>query len=273
MSVEPASMRPLAAFSPKNRASIRGVLFDIDDTLTTEGRLTADAYAAMEALKKAGLLVVPITGRPAGWCDHIARMWPVDGVVGENGAFYFAFDHPEQKLKKRFVKSAREREVDRERLALVAERILREVSGTALSSDQRYREADIAIDFCEDVPALPREEILRIQAIMESEGLTAKISSIHVNGWFGSHDKLSTTKLFIQEQFGIDLELHKNEFVFVGDSPNDQPMFAYFPNAVGVANVQDFLDMISTPPAYVTRASYGAGFAEVASQLLTFRSS
>ncbi|MCY7386464.1 MAG: HAD hydrolase family protein, partial [Burkholderiales bacterium] len=178
-------MRPLAAFSLESRAGIRGVLFDIDDTLTTEGRLTADAYAAVEALKNVGLMVVPITGRPAGWCDHIARMWPVDGVVGENGAFYFYADHAEQKLKQRFVKAVSERNVDRRHLTRVAERILREVSGTALASDQRYREADIAIDFCEDVPTLPRKEVQRILRIMESEGLTAKISSIHVNGWFG----------------------------------------------------------------------------------------
>ena len=264
-------MRPLAAFSPESLANIRGVLFDIDDTLTTEGRLTADAYAAMEALKSAGLLVLPVTGRPAGWCDHIARMWPVDGVVGENGAFYFAFDHPDKKLKKRFVKSAREREVDRKRLTLVAERILREVPGTALASDQRYREADIAIDFCEDVPALALEEVQRIQAIMKSEGLTAKISSIHVNGWLGSYDKLSTTKLFLRERFDIDLDLHKAEFVFVGDSPNDQPMFGYFPHSVGVANVKNFLDLISSRPAYVTEAVCGAGFTEFAHVILVSR--
>ena len=261
-------MSPLAAFSPESRASIRGVLFDIDDTLTTEGRLTADAYAAVEALKLAGLIVVPITGRPAGWCDHIARMWPVDGVVGENGAFYFFFDHAKKKLQHRFVKTGDERQTDRKKLTTIAERILREVPGSALASDQHYREADIAIDFCEDVPALPREEIQRIKTIMETCGLTAKISSIHVNGWLGSYDKLSTTKLFMQERFGLDLDLHKAEFVFVGDSPNDEPMFEYFPYSVGVANVKKFLDLIAAKPAYVTDASSGAGFAEVANALL-----
>ena len=261
-------MRQLAGFSPESRASIRGVLFDIDDTLTTEGRLTADAYSAMEALKNAGLIVVPITGRPAGWCDHIARMWPVDGVVGENGAFYFYLDHAEKKLKQRFVKPASERELDRSHLTRVAERILREVPGTALASDQRYREADIAIDFCEDVPALPREAVLRIQRIMESGGLNVKVSSIHVNGWYGSYDKLSTTKIFMRERFGLDLDLCKSEFVFVGDSPNDQPMFGYFPHSVGVANVKNFLDMMPTKPAYVTDAACGAGFVELATGLL-----
>ena len=268
MSAEPLSMRPLAEFSSESRANIRGVLFDIDDTLTTEGRLTAAAYDSVEALKLAGFIVVPITGRPAGWCDHIARMWPVDGVVGENGAFYFYFDNTEKKLKQRFVKSAAARETDRTRLTEIAQRILREVPDCALASDQQYREADIAIDFCEDVPALPREEVTRIKTIMESEGLTAKISSIHVNGWFGGYDKLSTTKLFVRERVGIDLDLHKSEFVFVGDSPNDEPMFGYFPHSVGVANVKDFLDVISLKPAYVSESRCGAGFVEIADAIL-----
>ena len=266
-------MGPLADFCPESRAGIRGVLFDIDDTLTTEGRLTASAYAAVEALKNAGFIVVPITGRPAGWCDHIARMWPIDGVVGENGAFYFFFDPTESKLKQRFVKAAGDRESDREKLCRVGQRILREVPGTAMASDQRYREADIAIDFCEDVPALPIEQIQRIKSIMEEEGMTAKISSIHVNGWLGSYDKLSTTKLFFQERFAIDLDSRKAEFVFIGDSPNDQPMFAYFPYSVGVANVRRFLDMILNEPAFVTEAACGAGFTELANALLTTRSS
>ena len=264
-------MRSLADFCPESCAGIRGVLFDIDDTLTTAGRLTAGAYAAVEALKNAGLIVVPITGRPGGWCDHIARMWPVDGVVGENGAFYFFFDEIEHKLKQRFVKAPGERESDREKLLHVAKRILRDVPGSAMASDQPYREADIAVDFCEDVPALPIEQIQRIKSIMESEGLTAKISSIHVNGWLGSYDKLSTTKLFFQERFAIDLDSRKAEFVFIGDSPNDQPMFAYFPYSVGVANVRNFLDMISNKPAFVTEAACGAGFAELANALLSTR--
>lgn len=264
-------MRPLAAFSPESRASIRGVLFDIDDTITTDGRLTADAYVAVDALKNAGLIVLPITGRPAGWCDHIARMWPVDGVVGENGAFYFFFDHDSKKLKQRFVKTAAERETDRGRLTQVAQRILHEVPGSALASDQRYREADIAIDFCEDVPALPREEVQCIKTIMEAEGLTAKVSSIHVNGWLGGYDKLSTTKLFVAERLGLDLGQHKVDFAFIGDSPNDEPMFAYFPHSIGVANVGRFLGLMATRPAYVTEASSGAGFSEFVRFLLDAR--
>ena len=128
---------------------------DIDDTLTTGGRLGAEAYAALERLRCAGKLVIPVTGRPAGWCDHIARMWPVDAVVGENGAFYFYYDGARKKLVQRFLFDAAARAANREKMAAVRERILREVPGCALASDQLYREADLAIDYCEDVPRLP----------------------------------------------------------------------------------------------------------------------
>ncbi len=261
-------MKPLSEFPLAARRQIRGALFDIDDTLTTDGQLTAEAYASMSALKRAGFITVPITGRPAGWCDHIARLWPVDGVVGENGAFYFWFDQAEKKLKQRFIKDSATRECDRKKLSAIAQQILEAVPGTALASDQAYREADIAIDFCEDVPALPRTEIERIKTLMEAAGLTAKISSIHVNGWLGKYDKLSTTKLFLKERFGIDLDAHKNEFIFVGDSPNDAPMFEYFPHSVGVANVRKFLDLPPARPVYVTPSRCGMGFSEVVDVLI-----
>ena len=261
-------IKPLAEFPIADLRQIRGVLFDIDNTLTTDGRLTAEAYTAMAALKSAGFIVVAITGRPAGWCDHIARMWPVDGVVGENGAFYFHFDAAEKRVKQRFIKDEAARRRDREQLTAVARHILQSVPGSALASDQPYREADIAIDFCEDVKALPRAEVERIKTLMESAGLTAKISSIHVNGWLGRYDKLSTTQLFMDERHGLDLGAHKSEFVFVGDSPNDAPMFGYFPHSVGVANVSEFLDLLSAEPAYVTASRCGEGFAELVSALL-----
>jgi HAD superfamily hydrolase (TIGR01484 family) len=261
-------MRPLATMPGATRRALRGVLTDIDDTLTTHGRLTPGAYAALARLQRAGLLVIPITGRPAGWCDHIARMWPVDAVVGENGAFYMRHDAARRGLVKRFLVDERERAANRARLAGIAGRILAAVPGTALASDQHYREADLAIDFCEDVPPLPRADVDRVVAMMEAEGMTAKESSIHVNGWFGRYDKLAMARTCLAEVFGVDLDGERERFVFVGDSPNDAPMFAYFPNAVGVANVRACIDRIATPPAYITTAEAGAGFVELADFLL-----
>ena len=261
-------LRPLAEMPETVRRSIRGVLADIDDTLSTHGRLTAAAYTALERLRAAGKLVIPITGRPAGWCDHIARMWPVDAVVGENGAFYMRRDDGTRTLVRRFAADDATRHAQRARLAAIAERIVTAVPGCALASDQRYREADLAIDFCEDVPRLPRAAVERIVALMGAEGLTVKVSSIHVNGWFGTYDKLTMTRTLLAEAFRVDLDAERERFVFVGDSPNDAPMFAFFPHAVGVANVREFADRIATLPAWVTRGEAGAGFAELAAALL-----
>ena len=264
-------MKPLADFPADERRVVRAVLADIDDTLTTHGRLHAVAYAALERLREAGLLVIPVTGRPAGWCDHIARMWPVDAVVGENGAFWFRHDAAKGRLVKRYVIGDAERERRAARLDAIARRILAEVPGCAIASDQAYREADLAIDFREDVPALPREAVARIVAIMEAEGLTAKVSSIHVNGWFGGYDKLSTSRLMLAEDFGLDAGAEKDRIVFAGDSPNDQPMFAFFPNAVGVANVREMADLMTDLPRYVTPSEGSAGFAELAGAILAAR--
>ena len=264
-------MKPLAEFPLAARKSIRGVLTDIDDTLTDEGSLPAVAYAALERLRGAGLMVVPVTGRPAGWCDHIARMWPVDAVVGENGAFWFRHDRQAGRLVKRYVMGEEERALRRARLGAIAERVLLEVPGCAIASDQPYREADLAIDFREDVAPLPLADVLRIVAIMESEGLTAKASSIHVNGWFGGYDKLSTSRLMMREEFAIDLDAARDAFVFAGDSPNDQPMFGFFPNAVGVANVRDMEELMTKLPAWITPSRGSHGFAELAEVLLAAR--
>jgi HAD superfamily hydrolase (TIGR01484 family) len=264
-------VRPLVEFPRDARRAIRGVLTDIDDTLTWHGQLPAAAYGSLEQLRTAGLLVVPVTGRPAGWCDHIARMWPVDAVVGENGAFWFRYDAAARRLVKRYVIGDAERAQRAQKLQGIAQRILREVPGSAIASDQPYREADLAIDFCEDVPPLPLDAVRRIVALMEEEGLTAKASSIHVNGWFGGYDKLSTARLMMREDFGVDLDAERERYVFAGDSPNDQPMFGFFPHAVGVANVRDMAALMTTLPAWITLSPGAGGFAELAAALLEAR--
>jgi HAD superfamily hydrolase (TIGR01484 family) len=250
---------------------MRGLLTDIDETLSTRGQLTAEAYAALATLKQAGLLVIPVTGRPAGWCDHIARFWPVDAVVGENGAFWMWHDAKAGKLRTRFIQSESERAEGQRRLEAVRVEVMRSVAGAGIASDQPYRRADLAIDFCEDVPALPRAEVERIVSIFEKHGAHAKVSSIHVNGWFGDYDKLSTTKVMMAELFGVDLAREAEHYVFSGDSPNDSPMFGFFPNAVGVANVRDFADAMPNLPRWVTTARSGAGFVELARVLIAAR--
>ena len=259
-------MKPLAELDARG---VKALLFDIDDTLTTEGKLTAQAYDALERLRRAGKITVPVTGRPAGWCDHIARMWPVDAVVGENGAFYFFYAGG--RLQRRFQDDAETRREKRARLDAIAHRVLAAVPGCALAADQNYRETDLAIDYCEDVPPLPLEAAERIASLMRAAGLNAKVSSIHVNGWFGEYDKLAMSRVLFTERFGMDLAESRREIVFAGDSPNDAPLFACFSHSVGVANVRRFEDLLADKPKYVTRATAGAGFAELAEHLLQER--
>ncbi len=262
-------MKPVSELSPNVVEGLSGIFFDIDDTFTLEGKIPAASFAALWALHGAGYYTVPITGRPAGWCDHIARMWPVSGVVGENGALYFHLDEKKGKLVRRFFIDPDEIEKKRERLKSIGDEILEKVPGTAYASDQPFRLFDVAIDFTEDVPRLSKSDIQKICEIFKANGVTCKVSSIHVNGWFGDYDKLNMTKIFSQEVLGVDLDQNRDRFVFIGDSPNDEPMFRYFPNSVGVYNITNFLDDIENPPAYVTGSPGGEGFAEVANIILS----
>ncbi|MEX2647373.1 MAG: HAD-IIB family hydrolase [Alphaproteobacteria bacterium] len=264
-------MRPLAECPRATLAALRFVLCDIDDTLTLEGRLPARSYAALERLGAAGLVVVPITGRPAGWCDLIARQWPADAVVGENGAFAFRYDDAARRMIRRYWKSAEERRADRARLDRVEATILAAVPGARVAADQAYREADLAIDVREDVTPLSTADVERIVALFRAAGATAKVSSIHVNGWFGDYDKLGMTRRLLAEDFATDLDKARAIVAFVGDSPNDAPMFGHFPNAIGVANVRDFAGRLEHEPAWVTDARAADGFVEAANAILAAR--
>ena len=261
-------MQPLSDFTQNALRKIRFVLTDIDDTLTENGSLPAKSYQALESLQQAGLKVIPITGRPAGWCDHIARMWPVDGVIGENGAFYFVYDSVNEKLKQRYWKDESARASDRKRLEELRKIILDKVEGCDVASDQNYREADLAIDFCEDVPTLSKSAVKQIVDIFEKAGAIAKVSSIHVNGWFGDYDKLAMTRIFLAECLQTEMDSSQDIVVFCGDSPNDAPMFGFFDNSVGVANVLDFADNLEQQPRWITKNRTAAGFVELAETIL-----
>ena len=252
-------------------SKVSSLLTDIDDTLSTAGKITAAAFDALWRLHDAQLTVVVVTGRPAGWCDHIARFWPVDAVIGENGGFYFY--HDGTKLCRRYLYDSDERRAFRGRLSDVRDRILDEVPGAAIASDQAWREYDIAIDFCEDVEPLPPKQVERIKELFEEAGAHAKISSIHVNGWYGDFDKLSTARLWARERLGVELDAEPDRFVYCGDSPNDEPMFGFFPLSFGMANIKPFTGMMQWLPAFVTAEPCGAGFVQVVDAILSARAS
>lgn len=265
------TMQPLAQAPRALLAGVKAVLTDIDDTLTLHGRLPAEAYDALWKLRRAGIKAVPITGRPAGWCDLIARQWPVDGVVGENGAFYFRYDEAAKKMIRVYAQTAEVRRANTERLWKIARRVLRDFPGTAIASDQAYREIDVAIDFCEDVPPLPLATAQKIAGAFHAEGAAAKVSSIHVNAWFGDHDKLTMSRRFLAESFDIRIETELDRIAYCGDSPNDAPMFAVFPLGIGVANIRPYAKLMAHLPNYVTAGEGGHGFAEFVDAVLMAR--
>lgn len=261
-------MDNISTMSKQQLNEVKIILTDIDDTLTTEGRLKSNAYTALENLSNSGFIVIPVTGRCAGWCDHIARMWPVNGVVGENGAFFFSYDHQSKKMQQTYCQTPKERKENHLALHEIKKTILKDVSGSALASDQDYRHTDLAIDFAEDVAPLSSNKIKEIVTIAENAGAIAKVSSIHVNCWIGSHNKLSTSLTTLEQVFGVSNSNIQNEVLFIGDSPNDSMMFDYFNKSVGVANVMDFIKELDKPPKYITLNHSGEGFVELADSLL-----
>lgn len=255
--------KPVSQLDVKN---LEGLFFDLDDTFTTQGKITPEAYEAAWKLYRLGKILVPLTGRPAGWCDHIARMWPVHAVIGENGAFYCMMK--QGRIQKYYTPHVYREEERTIRMAQIKQEVLAEVPGAGIASDQPWREFDLAIDHSEDVPPLPRKEIEHIVRIFRKHGANVRISSIHVNGWFGDYDKLTAVQLFAQQELGMAPEACRGSFAFVGDSPNDEPLFSFFERSIGVANVRDYATFLKIGPAYITQKRYGMGFVELAERIL-----
>lgn len=264
------SLFPLSHWSAAARAGVRGVLTDIDDTLTTEGAITPEALAALHRLRAAGLPVFAITGRPAGWSEAFALAWPVNAIVAENGAV--ALSHgPAGELRRAYLQEEATRRTNFQRLQSVAQHILQTLPKARLATDSPGRETDIAIDHSE-FAHLSEADIAQVVALMRAGGLNATVSSIHINGWIGGHDKLEGARWIVREHLGRSLDDELDAWVYVGDSTNDARMFGHFPHSVGVANVARFVPSLSHPPRYITPGDRGAGFAEVADAVLAARS-
>ena len=249
------------------RRKITGVFTDIDDTLTTEGQITDDALQAIKDLCDAGLHVIPITGRPVGWSEPFALQWPVDAIVAENGAVALMHAPARGTLHKIYQQDDDVRVRNFARMQAVAQRIQNEVPGAHISRDSTGRETDIAIDHSE-FEHLPPALIAQAVRLMQEEGMNATVSSIHINGWYGDHNKLAGARWIVRELLRRDLDAEIENWVYVGDSTNDVLMFEHFPHSVGVANIRRFEAQLSHPPRYITQGERGAGFAEVARAIL-----
>ena len=276
-------LRALSEWPAPAPGQLLGVLTDIDDTLTTDGAITSDALQALAALKAAGLHVIPITGRPVGWSEPFAADWPVDAIVAENGsvALLAAAEDTGQKSLKRlpakrkqlskiYQQDAATRSANHARMHEVLAQIERDVPGAVRATDSAGRETDIAIDHSE-FTHLPQAAIDQCVAMMRAAGMTATVSSIHINGWFGAHNKLEGARWIVHELLGRELDAEMDRWVYVGDSTNDQVMFEHFVHSVGVANIARFVPLLTHLPRYVTQGQRGAGFTELAHHLLAGR--
>jgi HAD superfamily hydrolase (TIGR01484 family) len=267
MSRMPSSL--VAPWADADVQEVTGLFTDIDDTLTRDGAIEPAALLALDSLHEAGVPVIAVTGRPLGWSEPFARAWPLAAIVAENGAVAL-LPQADGSVRTEYAQDEATRAVNALRLRSAAQRVLREVPGATLARDSAGRVTDIAVDHAE-FARLDDMQIERVVAVMRSEGMNASVSSIHVNGWFGGHDKLSGARWMLQRLFGRDLDAERARWVYVGDSTNDQAMFGFFPLSVGVANLRHFAPQLHTWPAYLTQGERGAGFAEVAARVLAAR--
>ena len=262
-----ARFRPLAELDARQ---VRGVLTDIDDTLTRDGRLPAPAYDAIDRLARAGIPVVPVTGRSAGWGHLIIHHWPVDAVIAESGGLCL---HRRGRHVEWLFHDARERiDADRRELARAAEAVLARFPELRLADDNAFRLVDFAIDHREAVD--PPAEPSRVQAAiaqLRAAGFHARASSVHINAWRGDFDKAPTALRYLTGVLGQSEDAARAHWCFIGDAPNDESMFAAFPLAVGVANLAPQADRLAHRPRWLTRAGHGEGFVEFANHLLAAR--
>jgi HAD superfamily hydrolase (TIGR01484 family) len=260
-------LAPLTSLAPEAR-DIRGVLFDVDDTVTRGGVLDPDAYAAIHALARAGLTLLCATGRPLGWADLFARMWPVRAAVGENGAGWAWRDG--ERVREGYAQTPSERETAARLLDRIRERAADRFPDVPVTGDHRARRCDLAFDIGES-HEVPRTRVEELVAMVEEEGARASVSSVHVHAIPGAWDKVTGAIGAARDALGVDLVADEGNWLFVGDSGNDAAAFAFFRHSVGVANVRGHLHRLPVPPAYVTAGDRGTGFAELARALLDAR--
>ena len=249
------------------RGPVRALFTDVDGTMTTGDRVEASTYEALERLGDAGIPTVMVTGRSAGFAHAFLKMTPVLAVVSENGGVTFVREG--RKMLKIYGVPAASLPEWRRRMNDAAVEVMRTVPGMRLSTDSKYREVDLAIDWNEEV-ALHKEDADTAVRMLTKAGFLATRSSVHVNFGPPHFDKLSACMTVVRQVLGGDAN-DLSQYVFVGDALNDAPMFGGFPKSVGVANIKHWWDELPFKPGYLTELPEGAGLRELIAHLMTLR--
>lgn len=248
------------------KAQIKAIFSDLDDTLTTDGEILPSTFAAWEKLKEKGYVMALVTGRPAGWADCLMRLWPLDAILFENGAGIMIKD--DRKVEVISLASRAEAKEHKKVLETEFQKLQKKIPKLKLAKDQLYRVFDYAIDYAEEPPYLSEAEVkIVMEDLQKNPEITAKLSSIHVNYWWGKHTKVTAAEHWLAT-FGTQLGITKENVVYCGDSPNDEPLFAYFPLSMGVANVKKYLAKMKSHPQFVSENPQGLGFEELSRHLL-----
>jgi HAD superfamily hydrolase (TIGR01484 family) len=251
---------PLAQAPASTFSGVRFVLTDMDETLTYRGRLAADTYRALERLQNSGVVVIPVTAAPAGWADQMARMWPVDGVIAENGGLFF------QGARRWGWQGEDEMAALKARLDEIGRAVLRAVPAAAYADDQPFRLTSLA--FTRPVDSAQRRDIVDA---LRAAGLRTTLNDMWVLGWLGDYDKLVAARRYLDQAHSLDIDADPDAVLYCGDSLNDAPMFGFFRHTVGVSTVRQYLDQMPTPPRWVADGPGGAGFVEAADAVIKAR--
>ncbi len=262
-------MLPVRSLEPA-AGQIKFLFTDVDDTLTHRGRLFPETYQALWRLAEHDIKIVPVTGGPGGWAHMIIRQWPVDAIISESGAFVFYREDEQIKTLLHPSVEGRSEEIQ-SRIAELKQKVVEQVDGARVSQDQFARMYDLAFDVNETEPRLEHYQAEKIMEICSNFGARTQMSSIHVNAWFGTYDKIETTKFYLSKRYGLSVQQMQKQILYCGDALNDEPMFDFFELSCGVANIIDVKDRLNSFPKYVTEGRGGLGFAELAEMIIKLR--
>jgi hydroxymethylpyrimidine pyrophosphatase-like HAD family hydrolase len=252
----PREPAPLFELAPERLESIAVVATDIDGTLTRDGELGPDLLAALVDLRAAGILVIPISGRPAGEILGLCRYLPFEFGVAENGLFEIVPDSPPRWLTK---------PTDVSRLREIGEHLNRELDARLRpTADAFCRLGDVAYER----DGRDETELLRLRTAAEAHGIHMIWSSVHVHLAEREPDKGAGLLELLGRR-----KLDPSQVVTVGDAPNDGGLFkrGRFGLTVGTADVVPQRRWFRALPEFVSAGREVNGFLELAERMCARR--